>query len=131
MCLRLKKYSVLKFGPHCVHFVVEFPTVKCSGHPLFLPLIKYMGRNNCASNKMGHFHSTVEMWRAPSMTSLQADGRGEEGVLPLLNPLDLQLCRVSEECSLSCKSINIARTAGRGNARTSIVPAINQMYGKE
>jgi hypothetical protein len=92
---------------------VDFRTVKCSVHPLFLPFIKCRRRNNCTSNKMGHFHSTIEMWRASSKISLQADGGDEEEVLPLLNPLDLQLCRVSEECSLSRKSINIARTAGR------------------
>jgi len=54
---------------------------------------------------MGHFHSTIEKWRAPSIISFQAGGGDEEEVLPLLTPLDLQLCRVSEECSLSRKSI--------------------------
>jgi hypothetical protein len=47
------------------------------------------------------------------MIFLRADGGDEEEVLPLLNPLDLQLYRVYEECSLSHKSLNIARTAGR------------------
>ena len=89
------------------------PTVKCSGHPSFLPFIKCMGRNNCTSNRIGQFHSTIEMWRALSMISLQAGGGEEEEVLPLLSPFDFQLCRVSEECSLSRKIINIARNAGR------------------
>ena len=114
MCLRFLKKSVLKLLDRTVYIsCVDFRTVKCSGHPLFLAFIKCMRRNNCTSNKMGHFHSTIEMWRGPSMISLHADGEDEEEVLTLLNPLDFQLCRISEECSMSRKSINIARTAGR------------------